>query len=79
VLHIYIYIYIYIYDISHLRVKFRIAMAKAAFSEEKNLFTSKLYFNLRKKPVKYLIWSTALCGAETGTLRKIDQEMHGKF
>jgi hypothetical protein len=45
-------------------------MAKAAFGEEKNLFTSKLYLNLRKKLVKYHIRSTALYGAETGTFRK---------
>ena len=45
------------------KIKTRIAMAKAAFSEEKNLFTSKLYLNLRKKLVKYRIWGTALCGA----------------
>ena len=30
-------------------IKSRIAMAKAAFSKKKNLFTSKLDLNLRKK------------------------------
>jgi len=34
-------------------------MAKAEFNK-KNLFTSKLYSNLRKKLVNYDIWSTAL-------------------
>jgi hypothetical protein len=33
-------------------IKSRIAMAKAAFNNKKNLFTSKLDFNLRKKVVK---------------------------
>jgi hypothetical protein len=33
-------------------IKFRIAMAKAAFNEKKNRFTSKLELNLRKKLVK---------------------------
>ena len=33
-------------------IKSRIAMAKAAFSKKKALFTSKLDFNLRKKLVK---------------------------
>jgi hypothetical protein len=45
-------------------MKCRIAMAKAAFSKNKTLFTSILDLNLRKKLVKYYIWSIALCGAE---------------
>jgi hypothetical protein len=45
--------------------KSRIAMAKAAFNKKKNLFTSKLDLNLRKKLVKCYIWSIALYGAET--------------
>jgi hypothetical protein len=52
-------------------IKSRIAMAKAAFNNKKNLFTSKLDLNLRKKLVKCYIWSTALYGAETWTLRKV--------
>jgi hypothetical protein len=40
-------------------------MAKAAFNKVA-LFTSKLDYNLRKKPVKCYIWITALCGAGTG-------------
>ncbi|PNF14726.1 hypothetical protein B7P43_G08936 [Cryptotermes secundus] len=51
-----------------------IAMAKAAFSKKKNLFTSKLDLNLRKKLVKCYIWSIALYGAETWTLRAVDQK-----
>jgi hypothetical protein len=47
-------------------------MAKAAFNNKKNLFTSKLELNLRKKLVKFYIWSIALYGAETWTLRKVD-------
>jgi hypothetical protein len=46
-------------------IKYRIAMAKAAFNKKKkNLFTSKLELNLRKKLVKCYIWSIALYGAE---------------
>jgi hypothetical protein len=52
--------------------KSRIAMAKTAFNKKKNLFTSKLELNLRKKLVKCYIWSIALYGAETWTLRKVD-------
>jgi len=33
-------------------IKSRIAMAKAAFSKKKTLFTSKLDLNLRKKLIK---------------------------
>jgi len=45
--------------------KYRIVMAKAAFNKNKNLFTSKLDLNLRKKLVKCYVWSMALYGAET--------------
>jgi hypothetical protein len=55
-------------------IKSRIAMAKAAFNKEKTLFTSKLDLNLRKKLVKCYIWSMALYGAETWTLRAADQK-----
>jgi len=37
-------------------IKSRIAMAKAAFSKNKTLFTSKLDLNLRKKLIKCYIW-----------------------
>jgi hypothetical protein len=55
------------------KIKSRIAMAKAEFNNKKTLLTSKLDLNLRKKLVKCYIWSIALYGAETWTLRKIDQ------
>jgi hypothetical protein len=54
--------------------KSRIAMAKAAFSKKKTLFTSKLELNLRKELVKCYIWSIALYGAEIWTLQKVDQK-----
>jgi len=44
-------------------IKSRIAMAKAAFSKKKTLFTRKLDLNLRKKLIKCYIWSMALYGA----------------
>jgi hypothetical protein len=47
-------------------IKSRIAMAKAAFNKKKNLLTSKLDLNLRKKLVKCYIWNMALYGAEIG-------------
>ena len=45
-------------------IKSRIAVAKAAFSKKKTLFTSKLDLNSRKKLVKCYSWSMALYGAE---------------
>ena len=55
--------------------KSRIAMAKAAFSKKKkNLLTSKLDLNLRKKLVKYYVWSIALHGGEISTLRATDKK-----
>jgi len=55
-------------------VKCRIAMVKAAFNMKRTLFTSTLGLELRKKLVKCYIWSIALYGAETWTLRAMDQK-----
>jgi hypothetical protein len=55
------------------KIKCRIAMAKAAFSEKRALFTSTLDLELRKKLVKCHIWSIALYGAETWTLWAVDR------
>ena len=54
-------------------IKSRIAIAKAVFNK-KTLFTSKMDLNLRKKLVKCYIWSMALYGAETWTLRAADEK-----
>jgi hypothetical protein len=54
-------------------IKCRIAMAKAAFNKKRTLFTSTLDLGLRKKLVKCYVWSIALYGAETWTLRAMDQ------
>jgi hypothetical protein len=55
-------------------IKCRIAMAKATFNKKRNLFTSTLELELRKKLVKCYVWSTALYGAETWTLWAVDQK-----
>jgi hypothetical protein len=55
-------------------IKCKNAMAKAAFKKKRALFTSKLDLELRKKVVKCYIWSVALYGAETWTLREVDQK-----
>ena len=48
-------------------------MAKAAFNKKRTLFTSTLDLELRKL-VKCYIRSIALYGAETWTLRAVDQK-----
>jgi hypothetical protein len=53
-------------------------MSKTAFNK-KNLFTSKLDLNLRKKIVKCYICSIASYGAETWTLRKVHQKYEESF
>ena len=55
-------------------IKSRIAMVKAAFNNKKNLFTSKLDLNLRKKLVKCYVLNMAVYGADTWTLRATDQK-----
>ena len=46
-------------------IKSMTAMAKAALSKKKTLFTSKLGLNLRKKLIICYIWSMPLYGVET--------------
>jgi hypothetical protein len=57
-------------------IQSRTAKAKAAF-DKKLLFVSELDLNLRKKLVKCYIWS--FYGAETWTLRKVDQKYLESF
>ena len=54
-------------------------MAKAAFNKKKAPFTSTLDLNLKKKLVKCYIWSIALYGAETWTVRAADQKQLESF
>src|SRR5215471_15124186 len=54
-------------------------MARAAFNKKRTLFTSTLDLELRKKLVKCYIWSIALYGAETWTLRAVDQKQLESF
>ena len=55
-------------------IKCGIAVAKAAFTNKRALFTSTLDLELRKKLVKCYIWSIALYGAETWMLQAVDQK-----
>ena len=54
-------------------------MAKAACNKKRVLFISTLDLKLRKKLAKCYIWSIALYGAETWTLRAVDQKHLGSF
>ena len=57
----------------------RIAIAKEAFSRKMFLLTSKLNIELKKKLVRCYVWSTALCGSETWTLKKLEQKYLESF
>jgi hypothetical protein len=46
----------------------RIAMAKEAFNNRKELLTRKISKKVKKKIVKTIVWSVALYGAETWTM-----------
>jgi len=60
-------------------IKCRIAVAKTAFNKKMALFTSIFDLELRKKLVKCYIWSIPLYGAETWTLRAVDQKHMESF
>jgi hypothetical protein len=47
------------------------------YKKKRVLFTSTLDLKLRKKLVKYYIWSMALYGAETWTIRAVDPKHTG--
>jgi hypothetical protein len=59
-------------------IKSMIAMGEAVFNK-KSLFTVKLDLSLRNKVVKPYIWSIAVCGGDTWTLRKVDQKYLESF
>jgi len=54
-------------------------LAKAVFIKKRALFTSTWDLKLRKKVVKCCVCSIALYGAETGTLRAVDQKQLESF
>jgi hypothetical protein len=54
-------------------------MAKAAFNKKRGFLTTKTDLELRKKLVKCYVWSIALYGAGTGTLRVVDQKQLESF
>ena len=55
-------------------IKCRIDVAEAAFNKKRALFTNTMDLELRKKLMKCYIWSIPLYGAESWTLRAVDQK-----
>jgi len=56
-----------------------IAMVKAAFNKKGAVFTGTLDLKSRTKLAKCYIWSIVLYGAETGTIRTVDQKRLESF
>jgi hypothetical protein len=54
-------------------------MTKATVNRKKTLSTSTLDLELRKKLLKCYVWSIALFGGETWTLRAVDQKQIKSF
>ena len=63
----------------HVKLNPGLPRQKAVFNKKKTPFTSTLDLNLRKKLVKYYIWSMALYGAETWDVSVSRSETPGKF
>ena len=61
------------------KVKQRIATAKEAFNSKRSIFCGPLKKELRKRLVKCFVWSVALYGAETWTLRRNEQKLLEAF
>jgi hypothetical protein len=69
----------YIFPCRYHPIILRAYLHTAALSKKKALFTSKLDLHFKEKLVNCYIWSIVLCGAETGTLRKVDQKYLESF
>ena len=54
-------------------IRCRIAMAKQAYTRNKNILESKMELSLRKRLVKSLVWPVLLYGCETWTMRKTEK------
>ena len=55
-------------------VKQRIAIAKEAFNRKRSIFCGPLEKEIRQSLVKCFVWSVALYGAETWTLRRNERK-----
>ena len=54
-------------------------MPKKHLTEKMSLFTSKLNIELKKKLIRCYVWSIALYGSETWTLRKLERKYLESF
>ena len=57
-----------------MEIKSRIAQGKVAFERERRTLTGKLKMELKKRFVKSFIWSVALYGSETWTIKAKDKK-----
>ncbi|KAJ4442843.1 hypothetical protein ANN_04436 [Periplaneta americana] len=57
-----------------LEVKWKIAMAKEAFNRKRSIFCGPLQKELRRRLVECFVWSVALYGEETWTLRRSEKK-----
>jgi hypothetical protein len=57
----------------------RIFFTEETFNRKSSLFTSKLNIEHRKKLVRCYVWSIALYGSETWTLRKLERKYLESF
>ena len=55
-------------------IKSRIAQGKVAFERKRQTLTGKLKMELKKRFVKCFIWSVALYGSETWTIKATDKK-----
>ena len=53
-----------------MEIKTRIGMAKDAFNKRREQLTQRMDRKLKKKTIKAVVWSVALYGSETWTMRK---------
>ena len=60
-------------------IKMRIAIAKEAFNRKMLLITRNLNIELRKKFIRFYVWSNALYGSETWTLRTLERQYLERF
>jgi hypothetical protein len=60
-------------------IKVRIIIAREAFNRKMSLLTSKLNIELKNKLVRCYVWSIALYGSETWTLRKSERKYLESF
>ena len=66
-------------DNVHVKLNSIIVITIAAFNQKKALFASRLGSNLREKLEKRYIWNVAWYGAETWTLRTVDEKYLESF